>query len=56
MFRLGRMGKLMIAAQIGMKLFRMARAAKVRSDEKKMMAIDPHKFNQADQAGIRKVQ
>ncbi len=54
MFRLGRMGKLMIAAQIGMKLFKMARAAKVRSDEKKMMGIAPHKFTQADQAGIHK--
>jgi len=55
MFRMGRMGKIMIAAQIGMKLFRMARAAKARSDERKMMAIDPHKFTQADQAGITKV-
>ena len=55
MFRMGRMGKIVIAAQIGMKLFRMARAAKARSDEKKMMGIAPHKFSQADQAGIKKL-
>lgn len=55
MFRLGRMGKIMIAAQIGMKLFKMARAAKARSDEKKMMDIAPHKFTQSEQAGITKV-
>lgn len=54
MFRLGRVGKLMIAAQVGMKLFKMARAAKARNDEKKMMGIVPHKFSAADQAGIHK--
>lgn len=55
MFRLGRMGKLMIAAQVGMKLFKMARAAKARNDEKKMMEIAPHKFTQGEQAGIKKI-
>lgn len=55
MFRFGRMGKIMIAAQIGMKLFRMARAAKAKSDERKIMGIDPKKFSQADKAGITKV-
>lgn len=52
MFRLGRMGKIVIAAQIGMKLFKMARAAKARSDERKRMDIVPHKFDQAERAGI----
>lgn len=55
MFRLGRMGKIMIAAQIGMKLFRMARAAKSRNDERKMMDIAPHRFSEGEKAGIKKV-
>lgn len=55
MLRLGRMGKIMLAAQVGMKLFRMAKAAKARSHERKMMGIDPKKFSQADKAGITRV-
>lgn len=54
MFRLGRIGKIVIAAQIGMKLFGMARAAKAKRDEKKMMEIAPHRFNDAEKAGIHK--
>ena len=54
MFRLGRMGKIVIAAQVGMKLFKMARAAKARRDEKKLMDIAPHRFSEADRAGIHK--
>jgi hypothetical protein len=54
MFRLGRMGKMVIAAQVGMKLFRMARAAKAKRDERKMMDIAPHRFSEADKAGIHK--
>ena len=54
MFRLGRMGKMVIAAQVGMKLFKMARAAKARRDEKRMMGIAPHRFSEADKAGIHK--
>lgn len=55
MFRMGRTGKLIIAAQVGMKLFRMVRAAKARRDEKKMMEIVPGKFTQGEKAGIEKV-
>ena len=54
MLRLGRMGKMVIAAQVGMKLFRMARAAKAKRDEKRMMSIAPHRFSEADKAGIHK--
>lgn len=54
MFRLGRIGKLMIAAQIGMKLFRMAKSAKAKSDQKKRMEIVPHKFQENQRAGIHK--
>ena len=54
MFRMGRIGKIVIAAQVGMKLFRMARAAKARRDEKKLMQIAPHRFHEADKAGIHK--
>ena len=54
MFALGRIGRLMIAAQIGMKLFRMARAAKARRDGKKLMRIAPNRFHEADRAGIHK--
>ena len=54
MFALGRIGKLVIAAQVGMKLFKMARAAKMKRDEKKMMQIAPHRFHEADKAGIHK--
>ena len=54
MFRMGRIGKLVIAAQVGMKLFQMAKAAKARRDEKRMMGIAPHRFDNADKAGIHK--
>lgn len=54
MFRMGRIGKIVIAAQVGMKLFRMARAAKARRDERKLMRIAPHRFHEADKAGIHK--
>lgn len=54
MMRLGRLGKYAIAAQVAMKLFRMARAAKAKRDEKKLMEIAPHRFGEADKAGIHK--
>lgn len=54
MFRIGRIGKLMIAAQVGMKLFQMAKSAKAKRDEKKMMGILPHKFQENERAGIHK--
>ena len=54
MFPLGRIGKYVIAAQVGMKLFKMARAAQAKRSEKKLMEIAPHRFDQADKAGIHK--
>ena len=52
MFRLGRIGKYVIAAQVGMKLFKMARAAKAKRDERKLMEIAPNRFHEAEKAGI----